>query len=51
MNWYLVLMVFALVLSILQAFLIYATPARPLPHLGWLAFACFVAAHLIGGRT
>jgi hypothetical protein len=49
MNWYLILMVFALVLCILQAFLSWiTTPApRPMPHLGWLGMAFLIAAFML----
>jgi hypothetical protein len=49
MNWFLILMVFALVLCILQAFLTWLSPSppRPIPHLGWLGVAFAIAALLV----
>jgi hypothetical protein len=49
MNWYYILLVFALVLCVLQAFLTWLSPnpPRPIPHLGWLGIACFIASFLV----
>jgi hypothetical protein len=49
MPWVMICLVVALVLSILYTFLAWWTmPApRPIPHLGWLAFAFFIAAFMM----
>jgi hypothetical protein len=45
----LVLLVFSFVLAVIAAFI--GPTAWPRAHLGWLAFAFFVAAELFGGLT
>lgn len=45
-----ILLVVALVLALAEAFRASWAPPRPLPHLGWLAFALWVLTLLLGGR-
>jgi hypothetical protein len=48
-NWVLILLVFALVFCIIQAFwTFFTTPApRPPPHFGWLGVACLIGAIML----
>jgi hypothetical protein len=43
----LVLLIFAFVLALIQAFRPWTTPF-PVPHLGWLAIALFLLTHILG---
>jgi len=46
MNWFLIFLIIAIVLCVVQSFEQMWPPPRPRPHWGWLAFAFVIAAVL-----